>query len=339
LNEILIAAGHPGDANNVLPVARYLREIGQEVVLVATEPTAADIFIREKSFFRMYWSAATVMKEIPDPSAVLTGMGSFQVLGDLIADYRDGEIRTVTLLDPGDGGMAKEWIDIRYEPGIVCVNDQDAKERIMRSLIVPEPFVVVTGSPAFDRYVGYEAEEVSVEVRKKLGMTEDWPVVLYAGQLEGTSAYLYKVISALNTLEYVYFMVRKHPRMETDGKLEILPWQTAMMSIDKTRVTIIDTSSYQDIQPLIAAADVVVAQNSTVLVEAALLRKAAIAQDNNFWLARCKCAIVAPRSDDLYEALRACFDGKLLIRRIQERHLIIDGKSAERVGGVVLAGQ
>ncbi|MCH7492076.1 CDP-glycerol glycerophosphotransferase family protein [Patescibacteria group bacterium] len=263
-----------GGSRGIVPVVQVLRQLGYQVPLFVEGQTADFVLSHGEKDFTVQVSAEQIMVDHHLPDLLVTDMASTGLsLGQNLIPLLRGKSPVVALQDYWGGCLNTNWSDLQYRPDFICVNDK-VGARIVRDAWTefPESHIGVQGYPALDRYHNYDTKGIAAEIRLALAIPPDMPIVLYAGQWHQSGAMLYQLVAALNTLgRPVCLIPRMHPVMKEQSPEEIPKWEKATSNFSNGQIHT-DTSSH-DISLLIAAADIVVSMFSTVLVEAAVLRK------------------------------------------------------------------
>ncbi len=331
----------------MLPVFYKLRELGKEVTLFANGK-AVDLLPGIESDFKAYKSAEELLKDnLVLPEILVTSMCSKGGVGrDLVPMLRGLDIPTVALQDFWGSRLGTDWKDPQYWPECICVNDPVASKIVLKAWPdFSEERIQITGYPALDQYANYDSAQW-VKMRQKLGIVRNIPVILFAGQVQGTGDVIKTVIEALNKLEEeISLIIREHPRMRDDAPEEVTKWEKAIKSFNNG--SLIESSSF-DTSLVLAAADVVLGAFSTVLVHAAVLQKEVIAVlfpnqgmaefkrqgggfRDEFPLVSLGCAAQAEDQKDLLEILDKALSEGLGFEKNQGQIFCLDGKNAERV--------
>jgi hypothetical protein len=284
---ILVAAGDPGGAAALLPVARVLMDSGHQLGVVAKRPGAQMFanagFVVWPSVGSWNEHVATAEAKVeayhPDLLLMSTSMEPGVEFGALRA-ARSRKIPAVCVLDSWPNYRERFLAPGEAEPSVlpdaITVMDELAK-REMTALGFPASILHVVGQPAFDGGGGARDGE---SARAALGVAQDARLVVFFSQPldddygpEGMPGYrgydqhvaLEVLVGAVGQLESpVELVVKPHPR-EPGGAYE----QANPGASHAYRVV---TSKDADIQAddLIAAADVVVSMTSITLVHAVL---------------------------------------------------------------------
>ena len=350
---IWIICKDPGGTAGVLPIFYKLRELGKEVTLFANGK-AVDLLPEIESDFKAYKSAEELLKDnLVLPEILVTSMCSKGGVGrDLVPMLRGLDIPTVALQDFWGSRLGTDWKDPQYWPECICVNDPVASKIVLKAWPdFSEERIQITGYPALDQYANYDPVQSRVKMRQKLGIVGNIPVILFAGQVQGTGDVIETVIEASNKLEdEISLIIREHPRMRDDAPKEITKWEKAIESFNNG--SLVESSSF-DTSLVLAAADVVLGAFSTVLVHAAVLQKEVIAVlfpdqgmaefrrqgggfRDEFPLVSLGCAVQAKDQKNLSEFLDKALNEGLGLEKNQEQTFCLDGKNAERVVQKVL---
>ena len=341
---IIAACEHTGGALILIPVVRELRNAGHAVHFIAGGEAAVEALQEAQVEFETNFSAEAVLFECPAPDVLVTSLCSATGLIEGLLKLLAGKCPAIGLQGPGGGGIADAWKDAAYRPNYMCVQEEtDVEELLDAWKGFSREHAWVTGFSNLDRYAGYDAKKAALEMREAYHLEEGAPVVLFAGDFHRTSEELAEVVAVLNEIgKKVCLVVRPHPRMVKEvGPEELARWQKAIHDLKVGSV--IDTSPHQDIQPFIALADIVVGRGSTVMMEAAHLRKQVIStfypgvgaleysrdtgREEFPWVAK-GCVAKATNREELLDLLFKAFNGSLDLREAQEKHLPHNGKTA-----------
>lgn len=343
---ILVVVKDPGGTNALLPVVAALREQGCEVVLLADGNAAT----RAQEIGARVLTITQIVEQYPDPALLVTSTCSGGGLGrELIPLFR-GRCETIAFQDFWGARMNTDWKDPMYRPHRLFVPDDEGVAIAQRLWpdFGPER-IQTTGFTAMDRLHEIRNGEAAWAIRDRLDMPDPiWPVVLFAGQLRGTSTFLKEVVDAVNAAERkVYFIFRAHPRLERDAPEEAALCEEVLKTLTAGRVIRNSHEHYPSSDVLIAGSDVTLARSSTTLVEAAYLLRPAIAvlfpetglaslvestqgALTDFPLTRLGCTATASSHAQLRGLLRRVYDGTLAreLRPNQIKHCKNDGKRA-----------
>ena len=354
--DILSVCGDTGGTNGLLPVVRALREKGREVALVTTGDPAIQVLEAEGESFQDIRDVDELRVRYPVPSLLLLSMCSgWGVFPKIIPAFAGVCSRVILQDDIWGGNIWTVWRDAQHRPDYVCVNDLFAQEHIVTRAWpgFPVQNIKITGFPALDKYAAYDCVQIERKVRSALLLSEDWPIVLFAGTLKGTTQALQEVVSVLNQAQATYFVPRQHPRMVREAPEELEPWRAALSNFRGPGAMLEETSSILT-SSLIAAASIVLATASSVHLEATVLRKATIAilypsigmpefleatrgELNEYPLAALGCCAKAQDRDELRDLLIRGLRGSLALEENQRKNFLLDGRNAERVAEAIQA--
>lgn len=344
---IWLVCKDPGGTNVIVPVFEALKREGMSVVLIPNGK-AVDL-IKSHLCSTAEWARSQVASDC-FPRALVTSMCSQGGLGrDLIPQLRC-KCPIVALQDFWGGGLWGAWADLAYRPDWIVVND-DTGAKIVQDLwceYQPDR-IKAFSSPALDKYAAVETSVVGKAVREKLGMQDRYPIVLFAGQVQGTGHTLYELVHALNGLNSpVYLVPRFHPRMRDEAPEVYGDINRAVRYFRNGELwPFTDLCSTSE---LVQAATIVVAEYSTVLVEAAAVRRVPIAmlypaegmrrfhqamgdRVQEFPLVSLKCAVKAQTRGELVSLLARGLSGQLNqeLASHQDHFFKLDGQNATRV--------
>lgn len=342
----------PGDADVILPiVARLNKE--KEIILIAKNVAAK--MAREKGLaLETHCEADSVIEKHKLPELFITGMCSQdKVSRHLIQKLRKAKVPTVALQDFWGSRLKKKWNPKKYRPTFICVNDEVGKKIVKKAW--PDYYdrkIKIFGYPSLDKFYGYKVD--TEKLKQQLGLTEDWPIVLFAGQIDQTGKVFYDLVSALNILgQPVYLLPRQHPRWDTDAlDIDKIFWGRSIKSFKAGKI--INTKKIKNIDPLIMLSTVTLSIFSTVLVNAAVLHKPNISilfpktgmkkflsmTDgiiDEFPLVDLNCSAKATNRGELKEMLSLSFENKLGLEKNQESVFKIDGKNTQRISDWLLS--
>jgi CDP-glycerol glycerophosphotransferase (TagB/SpsB family) len=272
---------------------------------------------------------------------------------DLVPLLR-GKATIIALQDFWGARLWTDWADQKFRPDFICVNDLVGKSIILDAWPgFGGEQVVITGYPALDVYAGFDQEVAVAKVRSILSLPDNKPIILFGGQLQQSGEALSELVAALNEIgRNVCLIPRVHPRMKDNAPEEVPKWKEALLSFRKGHV--IEDSSACDPQLLIAASDIVVSMFSSMLVEAAVLRKPNISLlypevgmaqwlketgggMKEFPLTELGCSVKAANRRKLKLALQFMLDSHFDpgLKAAQERSFKVDGQNAERVAAFI----
>jgi len=341
----------PGDADVILPVVARLNK-EKEIILIAKN-VAAKMAKAKEIPFEIHCEADNVFEKHKLPELFITGMCSQdKVARHLVQRLRAKNIPSVALQDFWGSRLMKKWHPEKYRPSYICVNDQVGKNIVQRAW--PEydtQRIKIFGYPSLDKFFNYKVDKN--ELRQKLGLTENWPIVLFAGQLNENENVFTELVSSLNDLgQPVYLLPRKHPRWdEATTQAAKDDWEKAIQSFNAGQL--IFTENIKSIDPLILLSTVTLSIFSTVLINASVLGKQNISilypesgmkkflfmTDgiiDEFPLVDLNCSAKAANRGELKKMLSLSFKNKLGLEKNQKSVFRIDGKNTQRISDWLL---
>lgn len=350
----------PGGTAGLLPVVDELIRRGHEVRLIANGKAVETLTKAEQPFIS--WEggqAEDMIKQYPCPNLFLTTMCSKGGVGrDLVPLMREKGVPVVALQDfwVGAAGQADSWLDSKYRPDFITTNDEVGKDLLAK--VWPDfdrERIVITGFPAFDKYAGMDFEAKREQARKKLGLVDKFPVISFAGGGALTHIAHDLLLEALKRLgDRVYYLPRPHPRTLNDFPEEAEPWQQAVAEVAEHHVVVYDYFGQCDMTDVVAVSDVVCSISSTSLLDAAVMRRAAISimppgpikdrfrgqmggVTDQYPLVPLGCCFEATALNHLLEELICGLSDDPIhsLRPEQEKHIKLGGRNAARVADLV----
>lgn len=350
---ILCTCEDPGDTNTIAPIYTSLVSQGISAQLI---PSGKAVELLAPLGLKTYSSAHDVLANTPSPRALVTGMCSKGGLGrDLIPLLR-GRCPIVAVQDFWGSGLWDQvtWGNPQHWPDYIVVNDRVGQEIVLDAWPgFRSSHVKILGYPALDKYAHVDTLATRRSVKEKLGITDDLPLVLYASQLAGAATTLGELCQALNTLKShglpsVHLVPRLHPRMVNHAPDEFRALNQALQRFSHGYSWPF-TEIFQTAD-LIQAADIVVSEWSTALVDAAAVRRTPLAvlypdegmaryraatgnRIPEFPLVSLGCAAKAENRAQLEQLLSEAVAGELSsrLRPNQEQHFKLDGGNTCRV--------
>ena len=274
-NPVLFVCKDSGGMNGIVPVYDVWVKSGGEAVLIANGK-AVELLTQRGEAFRRYSTPEVLRADIPNPAALVTSMCSQGGIGRDLVPLLKGRCPTIALQDFWGGALTNSWSDSECRPDAIVVNDTVGADIVARAWPnMDRSRIAVLGYPALDRYAGLDVAALGAQTRERLGIAPDEIVVVYAGQLERTGEMLEEVIAAMEAIgKPVCLLPRMHPRMVNDAPEEAARCEAALQQFRVGRI--IDSAACTT-DACVAAATVVVSMYSTVLIEAAAVRKQTIA--------------------------------------------------------------
>ena len=224
------------------------------------------------------------------------------------------------------------------KPLRTCVLSLRVRERLIAAGFVPEG-IVVTGNPAFDGLlspVNHEAAQQFLHERGWIGLRP----ILWAGHDEPRGHPATPVPPgpglALEVEGLLRDLVRQDPRLALIVRYHPNQWHRFSPEPSQERVHF-SVPSQEAIHPLILASALVVVQNSTVGLEAAVAGKPVLSVENapsvhiGFSLARMGVSTPCPTPQDLAQLAPELLSGPASV----PTEYASDGRAAQRVAFVV----
>lgn len=347
---VLFVCKDPGGTNGVLPVYEAWVRGGGRGVLIANGK-ALELLPSRGIGFRFYSNPEAVLAEIPHPAALVTSMCSKGGIGRDLVPLLAGRCPRIALLDYWSAPFRRvdesSWAAPEHRPDAVVVNDAFGVACVRSGWGEgwhPERAPVL-GYPALDAYAMFDAPTAVTRVNDRLRIGAGEYVVLFTGWAGQAMAW---TVAALHDLAERYgirvtFIPREHPRLRVDGSKDFAQWQSSLATYTAGRC--ITDSSAVETRDLLARADLVIADRSTTLMEAVVLRRSNVlimdAADaekyeqstglSEFPLVALGATVRAATPAALVDLLvRAQMHG-LGLAAAQEAAFRIDGRNAERV--------
>ena len=338
----------PGGTAGMMPVVRELHSRGVVVRLFA-EGAALQICEREGLPTETPLLEQLALHD-ELPKLFVTAMCSGGGLGrDLVPHLRPRGVWCVALQDSWGARLMTDWADTIYRPHDIVVNDH-VGEAIVNAAWQDWSGVIVSGYPALDRFAGIDPALERQLVRDRYGIPRDARVILFGGQVKGTSAVLAEAIAAVRQVGGCFLVPRRHPRLPVNAPDDARRWEEIMGAFPKDMLLPqLDAATMDE---ALAVSDVVVAAFSTVLVEASVMRKPAIAVlmpetgmkrfreetggiMEEHPLVSLGCVAKATSHEELVSCIAVGLAGHPR-RLLQERAFQVDGKNAARLVDVFM---
>ena len=286
------------------------------------------------------------------PELLITDMSSDGGLGRLLV--KSVAARTIAIQDFWGARLNIEFKDELYWPDYILVPDAVGKELVLGSWKgYREEDVRITGWIAFDNLASMNQPALREKLRGRFELKENWPVVVFVGQIDGTAGTFEETVQALNLIgRPVYLLPRWHPRVQKDGPAEHEACLKLMGELRAGRIIDTNNVPYAEFpsDEIVAASDVVTGMFSTDLAKAAQLKKEVISvlypelglarfksltKLEKFPLVELGCAVMAQNQDELKYYLRHAIDSESAFPGLdcgpdQEKHFPCDGMSAKR---------
>lgn len=288
------------------------------------------------------------------PDAIITSVCS-RVGRDIIRYFRQTTDRPLTIAvnDQWTSGL-NIWQEVNFKPDFVFVNDEFDRRLVIDAWGgFSQSRVLISGYPAMDKYANFSIEEAKVRVSESLGIDVSGhiPVVLFAGQWWQTGHAILETVDTLNGFgKFVHFIPRAHPKMTVESPEELPAWEKALSRFNSGNLVV--NSSSCNISDLIGVSTIVVSMFSTVLQEAAILRKQNIAvlypktggrvyntecgiDVSQYPLIALGCTALATNRKELTGHMARALSNQLDLTENQRKTFKLDGKNAQRVADFI----
>ena len=300
------------------------------------EVGAADLYREQGRYgFRPLHFMRRVIDAVqPDVVVATNSPRSEQAALDVAREWGIPSVGMVDLFGQDDD----TYLHRPVKPSRTCVLSQSVRERLIAAGFVPEG-VVVTGTPAFDGLLSpanHEAAQQFLHERGWIGLRP----ILWAGHDEPRGHPATPVPSgpglALEVEGILRGLVRQDPRLALIVRYHPSQWYRFSPEPLQDRVHF-SVPPQAPIHPLILASAVVVVQNSTVGLEAAVAGKPVLSVENApsvhiaFSLARMGVSTPCPTPQDLAELVPELLSWPASV----PTEYANDGRAARRVAVVV----
>lgn len=334
-------------------VTHELRKSGEEVLSLAQADSSAERVLGEAD--ELFQSVASVEEIIEfigtlRPRTVLTSWCT-EIGRAAVPVLNERGVLTALVEDSWWHGGVLDQLSLVERPRLVCVGTEYDRNRALVAWFgCPDHRVQVTGWPAFDRYARLNASAIARDGRKELGLYGDWPIIfLGVDNLSGSGQMVVDFVECLNEIgQPVYLVPGFHPAFDRRVPEERPVTEEAL---GRFKSGVLVGRGTVETTKLVATADIVTAMFSTVLTEAAVLRKQAIAilySDTGlrhmqaemgveeFSLVALGCAAKAGNRGELREILERALGPGLELEKAQRRTFRLDGLNARRVAELII---
>lgn len=337
-----------GGMSGLLPVVEKLLTNGYDVLLIASGKSI-DLLGQADQVFITPRTTEEILNSYPLPDLFITSMdspGDDNIGRDLVPLLK-GKCPIIALQDFWGARLNTNWAEEKFRPDYICVNDEVGAKIVLKTWSgFPQDHVIISGYPALDKLSDFSLSGQAGIARQKLRLTADLPIVLYGGGVKKSGQALLELVEALNEIgQGIYLIPRLHPRMQGQAPEELPIWNNALSSFKTGHI--ISDSAACNILSLIALATVITSMYSSVLVEAATLRKQNISilfpemmecffeETGNIMaevpLIELGCSAKATNQTELKRLLEKCLTDDLGLTDNQIKHFQIDGKNAQRI--------
>lgn len=276
MRKLLIALDAPGPAEFIAPVIPLLKK-KNKVSIITVHESAALILRKFRPFSITSREAAQKAYAEFSPDGLLVATSSLAlgpfVLNDLTRLAKKENKLIICFQD--------YWGNHRQPQNFLMMDSWDAvltPDALAKKLLREDSYhgqILVTGSPAFERFKNIKVMSERLRLRRKFKIPRDAFVILYAGTgtpgSEESDAETFRLLidtvrEFMNENENSALIVRPHPRDENPGHYASLA----------KNVPFVDTSKNPLSDQLLPVADVVVSTYSTSLLHAGYLRLPAV---------------------------------------------------------------
>lgn len=370
----LAVCKNPGGTNGLLPVVKELRK-DFKVRLLANGNAVTQLFNARESF-EFYPTVIDVLENHLNPNFLITSMCDSDNGGigrDLIPVFR-GRCPIFGLQDYWGATLTVEWADPKYRPDYIFVNDKVGAEIVLKAWPdFTEDRIIQNGFPMMDQYANIglvDQRQARNEINAKLGIDDETKIIFFpCGIMKGASQLLDEVLKAVEILIQtspqgkLRIIPRAHPRFHLIAPEEFQPWQEILGRFTQEYSNLIVTDQNivrADINWLLLAADVVISDYSTTLLQAGILGGRAagkanisvcyletVAEQFNKALGGLAdeppfvtlgCTLKADNLRDLANKLHLSLYDKETVTRLfenQQKFLRADGQNARRVADFI----
>ncbi|PIR77456.1 MAG: hypothetical protein COU30_02345 [Candidatus Magasanikbacteria bacterium CG10_big_fil_rev_8_21_14_0_10_38_6] len=227
-------------------------------------------------------------------------------------------------------------------PEKICVMDNGAKELIIKEFPELEDIIVVTGQPAFDKFINENTEQLAHEVKQKLGLQTTDKLVSFMSTMDEPEKIKKIAKSLKESAGDFYLAFRRHPR-------DNVSYETFKYILTDAGIKVIDTNQFST-NDIGAASDVVLTTWSTEGLHGIYRRKPTVhiidrnyrvPESINFPLppVQLGASVGIDTVDKIATVLPQLLDSKSVLNKKlhknMEEQYPADGKNAERVANVV----
>lgn len=348
IESLLVATRDPGSGNALLPVLKELSINPELRIDVITDGRAQEIIqsnfqtkdvTPEDMILRTDNVIGTPKVILMDISASEMGIDTYvtatypEVPRILVEDYY---INAINYLSES----LKRNLPL---PEKICVMDNSVKELILKKFPQFENMIEVTGQPAFDRFTKEDTEQLSHEIKQRLGLQPTDKLVSFMSAMDDEPEKIKKMAESLKESgANFYFVFRRHPR-------DSVSYETYKGILIKEGVRVIDTDQFST-NDIGAASDVILTTWSTEGLHGIYRRKPTahiidrdfkVPEDVPFPLPPVKlgASVGINKIDEIAQVLPQLLNTQSVLntklRKRMEEQYPADGKNAERVANIV----
>lgn len=272
---ILASSRDNGETNVILPVLDQLSERSFDVFVMAIEQGGLLYGSRPDFLSFPHQNPMSFIKGFTE-DAVLTGSSAIPSIS-VVLNY-DAHLKGVpafALEDyPGayfyNLGKLFERVPEAKPDYLFVMNDWAKRINLSNSTSLPEKKIIITGDPAMDKISTLDKAKTRNDFRHKAGISESETMLAWFGQdnnevtVESLRVFL-KGLEILNPKNY-RLAVRLHPRDNTSKEA-----YDALFAPFRDRLVDASRATEPDAQKVIAAADLVINERSTLAMQSAAL--------------------------------------------------------------------
>ena len=277
------------------------------------------------------WEQARALLRRAAPKLLVIGNDRFVTGQLLVATAHELGARVLCIQDGLAADVPQWWL---RRADFTAANGTFLRDILVREGADPSS-VTVTGQPRYDRLLRNAKAVRREAARANLGVSGDLPVVLFALQDTHDPRYISAIVNALMSIAEIRVVVRPHPWHPRD----------VVRDLESTYAARLRVARDNPLLDCLVAADVVVSQYSTVLVEAAMLGIPGVGvslSGSRDPIDLSEHGIVAGARDleTFVTAVRRALEGQsdISAARFEAEQLIgpLDGQSAARVARLVV---
>lgn len=343
LKNIVVEARDPGAANALLPVVKLLEKDGNIGIKIIADGRAQEIFQNEFKLKNITPNdnVLRIAEIVGSPDAFLASQSTERGL-EMFSAATFPEVPAVVVQDYYPSSIDIEYFRRLKESGMpypekVCVIDEEAKRILIESLPDLADSVVVTGSPASDKFAHENTEKIAAESRKQLNLGQDETLITFMSSIDGMDL-VQRFADELAKIKGVKFDFRRHPR-------DNVSMDDYQKEFESRGIEIVDTADLTTDQ-VGAASDLVITTISTEGLNAIYRRKPNINIIDTRYSDRgappsvkLGASFSLDKMDNLVGCVKNLLDPKSkerkALNRGMEENYPVDGKNAQRVVDVL----
>jgi len=233
-----------------------------------------------------------------------------------------------------------------YAPGLnIAVLGPFAKQAYIK-MGAPEDKIFITGQPRFDKLIANAIDsdlikkEIGIDLNKKIVFLATQPLLGYLWSQQEWELFNKTIIQSVLKIDQAQLIIKLHPEENREVFQDFLKKNNYNIRLFQNEFNLYD---------LIACCDVLVTFNSTVALEAMILKKSVVTvnltgkQDLYPYYSQSKAALLADKPDQVKRIIESSlFDQNIKqeMQKKQEEFLydqvyLLDGKASQRTGEVI----